>query len=49
MDKPLGENPPKETERYIQCKICQAWFDYRDLRAVLAHVGPLPHNTTPRM
>ena len=40
--KPFGG---KGTMDGYRCELCGAWIEYRDLSKVLAHEGPLPHDT----
>jgi hypothetical protein len=41
--KIVGKEPENEAEHFRQCEVCKAWYDMRDLEAVFAHAGPLPH------
>lgn len=39
----LGANRPTEADHYLKCGECGGQIDCRNLSAVLAHEGPLPH------
>jgi methionyl-tRNA synthetase len=41
--KIVGPDPDNEAEHFRQCEKCGALYDMRDLEAVFAHDGPLPH------
>jgi hypothetical protein len=55
-DAPRGKHvgtvaPKSDTPTYghlMQCPECGVWFDCRDLGAVLAHDGQMPHPTKDR-
>lgn len=39
----LAASRPTETDHFMKCPACGGYFDMRDLGAVFAHDGPLPH------
>jgi methionyl-tRNA synthetase len=41
--KIVGPEPKNEAEHFRQCEKCGTLYDMRDLDAVFAHDGPLPH------
>jgi hypothetical protein len=41
--KLVGPEPEDEAEHFRKCEKCGALYDMRDLDAVFAHDGPLPH------
>lgn len=41
--RPKGWKPDSESDHFMRCPECGAWFDMRDLGAAFDHDGPLPH------